>query len=124
MGEYIMKNEEIFKKLNNKTKKYLIEMNKIACFLYNNKTKIKVHEYDKNKDIEIIRNLYADEIIYFSSLFAILQTNKNIRDKFNEYDITSKNIFDKFIIDNNLNNNITEEKINRINLNNIFNNNK
>ena len=76
-----MKNEEIFKKLNTKTKKYLIFMNRIANFFYENESKIKVHEYDKNKDIEIIRNLYADEIIYFSSLFTILQTNKDFKEE-------------------------------------------
>ena len=125
-----MKNEEIFKKLNDETKKYLITMNKLANFFYENKNKIKVHEYDKNKDIEIIRNLYADEIIYFSSLFAILKTNKTLKDKFKEYDITYKNIFEKFIVEDNnlkakflnlLNGDINTEDINRINLNNIFN---
>ncbi len=125
-----MKNNEIFKKLNNETKRYLIIMNRIASFFYENESKIKVHEYDKNKDIEIIRNLYADEIIYFSSLFAILNTDENIKNKFKEYGITCKSLFNKFIIkDNNLkskftsilNSEITIEEIDRINLDNVFN---
>ncbi len=126
-----MKNEEIVKKLNDETYKYLLKVNEIANFFYKNKTKIKINEYNKEKDIQIIRNLFADEIVYFSSLFAIMQNNKIIKNKFKEYGVTCKNLFDKFNIDDNnlrskfvclLNDAVNNEKINRINLDNIFNN--